>query len=129
MDKELPYPTVMTRRAIQKDEGSRASSIAELLGTNLQALMTAHADLSSNPKLAAKTKLGTGTISRLRNGEVDANLDTLQRLAKAFNVEPWQLLVPGIDPGNLPTLQPISEQERQLYARIAEAVKGIKEAN
>jgi transcriptional regulator with XRE-family HTH domain len=117
----------MGRRVVQKDEEGIASSTAKVLGENLAALMAAHPDLNSNPKLAAKTRLGTGTISRLRNGMVDANLDTLERMAKAFNVEPWQLLVAGLDPGNLPTLQPISEEERKLYARIAEAVKGIRE--
>jgi transcriptional regulator with XRE-family HTH domain len=127
MDKGISYPTVMKRGGAQKDEELIASSTAKVLGENLARLMAAHPDLNSNPKLAAKTRLGTGTISRLRNGAVDANMDTLERMARAFQVEPWQLLVPGIDPGNLPTLQPISEQERRLYARIAEAVKGIRQ--
>lgn len=127
MDRVIPYPSAMGRRDIQKDEEAIASSTAKVLGENLAALMAARPELDSNPKVAAKTRLGTGTISRLRNGMVDANLDTLERIAKAFEVEPWQLLVPGLTPANLPTLQPISEQERKLYARIAEAVKGIRE--
>jgi transcriptional regulator with XRE-family HTH domain len=109
------------------DEELLASSTAKVLGDNLRTLMAAHAELGSNPKLAAKTRLGTGTISRMKNGAVDANLDTLERIAHAFGMEPWQLLVPGLEAKNLPTLQPISEQERKLYARIAEAVKGIRE--
>lgn len=121
----------MPRRAANTAEdtvaSTNASSTAKVLGENLLALMKAHPDLGSNPKLATRTKLGTGTISRLKNGQVDANLETLERLAKAFHVEPWQLLVPGLHPSNLPTLQPISEQERRLYARIAEAMKEIKE--
>jgi transcriptional regulator with XRE-family HTH domain len=125
MDKRLLYPTVMPRDA-QKDEELLASSTAKVLGDNLRALMAANPELGSNPKLAAKTRLGTGTISRMKNGAVDANLDTLERIAAAFGVEPWQLLVPGIEPGNLPTLQPISEQERRLYDRIAEAFRGIR---
>lgn len=127
MDSSNYYPTVMKRGDSQKDEEPISSSTAKVLGENLVRLMAAHPDLNSNPKLAAKTRLGTGTISRLRNGAVDANMDTLERMARAFHVEAWQLLVPGIDPGNLPTLQPISEQERKLYERIAEAVKGIRE--
>lgn len=128
MDRAIPYAPVMGRKAInQKDEEPTSSGTAKVLGQNLESLMRATPELNSNPKLAKKTELGTGTISRLRNGEVDANLATLEKLAAAFHVEAWQLLVAGLDPVNLPTLQPISEQERKLYARIAEAMKVIRE--
>lgn len=123
MDRGLPYPSVMARRAPQQDEEGVASSTAKVLGENLAALMAAHPELNSNPKLAAKTRLGTGTISRLRNGMVDANLDTLERMATAFGVAPWQLLVPGIDPTNPPTLQPVSERERRFYERLRDVLK------
>jgi transcriptional regulator with XRE-family HTH domain len=89
--------------------------------------MAATLELGSNPKLAKRTGLSTSTIHRLRNGDVDATLSTLEALSKAFDLEPWQLLVANFDPKNRPVLQPLSEQERRLYARLAEVAKEIKE--
>lgn len=123
LDREFPYALLMARTS---DE-STASNTAKVFADNLNALMAAHPDLGSNPKLSKKTGLGTGSLSRFRNGEVDPNLGTLEKVAGAFHVEVWQLLVPHLDPANLPALQPLSESERRLYARLAEAVKEIKE--
>lgn len=123
----MPYPTVMPPRSVQKDELSTASDTAKVLGKNLSALMAATLDLSSNPKVAKRTGLSTSTIHRLRNGDVDATLSTLEALSKAFDLEPWQLLVVNFDPRNRPVLQPLTELERRLYARLAEVAKEIKE--
>lgn len=127
MDRVFPDTSYMSRKVTPRDEESLASSTAKVLGANLQALMTANSELGSNPKLAKKTDLGTGTISRLRNGEVDANLSTLQKIASAFDLQPWQLLVPGLDPAHPPVLRHPSEEERKLYARIEQLAREMKE--
>lgn len=116
----------MAKRGPTTDEVSTASDTAKVLGKNLEALMSAHPELDSNPKLGKKTDLGTGTISRLRNGLVNANLETLGKLASAFQVEPWQLLVPNIDPGNLPVLLAATEAERRLWERMKELAKDLQ---
>jgi transcriptional regulator with XRE-family HTH domain len=123
MDRGIPYSSFMPQKRGGKDEESTASSTAKVLGANLQALMASHSDLSSNPKLAKKTGLGTGSISRLRNGEVDPTLSTLEKLSKAFDVAAWQLLVPNIDPGNLPALLSASEAERKLWESLRQVAK------
>lgn len=127
MDRVFPHTCRMSRKVAPKDEESTASSTAKVLGVNLQALMSAHPELGSNPKLAKKTDLGTGSISRLRNGEVDATLSTLQKIAKAFDLQAWQLLVPGLDPKHVPTLRHHTEQERKLYERIERLAREMKE--
>lgn len=90
------------------------------------ALMGSHPALSSNPKLSEKTKLGTGTIHRIRNGQADANLSTLEALAKAFDLQPWQLLVPNFDPGNLPALLNATEAEMRLWERLKDVAKDMR---
>ena len=40
------------------------------LSTNLNRLMEANLSLASNPKLAKRSKLGLGTIARIRNADV-----------------------------------------------------------
>lgn len=116
----------MAKKTTAKQKETTPSATAKVLGVNLTALMGHHAELNSNPKVSKKTKLGTGTISRIRNGEVDVNLKTLEKLEEPFEVKPWELLVPGFDPANRPTLQPMTEQERKLYAKLAEVVKEIR---
>jgi transcriptional regulator with XRE-family HTH domain len=110
------------------ERGTTKSAAAQVLAGNLNRLMAAHSDLDSNPKLGKKAKIGIATLSRLRNAEVEATLETLERLAKAFDVHVWQLLVPEIDPKNLPALQPVTEAERKLHERLRELAKELKEA-
>jgi transcriptional regulator with XRE-family HTH domain len=115
----------MTSKA-PKDEESTASDTAKVLGANLAALMASNEELNSNPKVSKKTGLGTGSISRLRNGDVDANLSTLEKIARAFDLAPWQLLVPGLDPGNLPALLAATETEKLLWERLKAMAKELQ---
>ena len=45
-----------------------------------------------------------GNAQRVLDGETDFQVSRIARLAKALGVEPWQLLVPQLDPESLPTL-------------------------
>lgn len=128
-DRAFPYSWDMARGSTDEERKS-ASRTASVFGRNLTQLMAAHAELCSNPKLSKKTGLGTGTISRLKNGAVDATLSTVEAIAKAFDVQPWQLLVDGFDPKTLPTLQPLTERERQLYERWRDLARDtLRESN
>jgi transcriptional regulator with XRE-family HTH domain len=123
MGRVFPYSRRMGRKPATDERKEPASATAKVLAENLASLMAAHTDLGSNPKLGTKAKLGTGTIARLRTAEVNANLETLEALASAFDVQPWELLVPGLDPKNRPTLKQISEREHQLYERWKQVAK------
>lgn len=136
MDRVFPQTSSMGDSTTKPPASASARhKTAIVLGVNVSALMAASAprpnaprgvaDLSSNPKLAKKTKLGTGTISRLRNGSVNANLETLEAIAKAFDVEPWQLLVPVMDPNNPPVLQTAGDSERELYRQFKTIAKQV----
>lgn len=54
--------------------------------------MRADPELNSNPKLARKAKVGTGTVSRARNAAGGTTIDTVQAFADAFGVQPHELL-------------------------------------
>lgn len=64
----------------------------------VQALMNKHFGDENLNRLARVAKFGPGTASRLKAQATSVGLDTLDKLAQAFSVEPWQLLVPGFDP-------------------------------
>ena len=124
MDRVFPYSQLMGKR---RDIDADVSGSARALAENLRTLMDANPALNSNPKLGEKTGLGASAISRLVGG-ANTTMATVDTLAKVFHVEPWQLLVPGLDPKNLPVLQPLTEQERALYQRLKEALSLIQGA-
>lgn len=93
-----------------------------ILADNLNRLMAERWALDSNPKLSAVTKLSTSTISRLRNAAAACTLDTLDLLAEAFEIWPWQLLVPNLDPANFPVLRTLSAEEAMMYERLRSVI-------
>lgn len=115
-----------------------AIPINEVLATNLKRLMEAKVDLSTQAKLASRSGVNQKTISNYLNPQqrpdgkkgrpASAKLAEVELIAGAFGLEVWELLVPGLDPNRRPTFQPLSEQERRLYERLAEVAKEIKEA-
>lgn len=78
-------------------------------------------------RLARDCKIGPGTATRMKECQTSVGIDILDKIAKFFHLNPWELLVPGFDPANRPTLQPVSELERKLYERLREVAKEIKE--
>lgn len=89
--------------------------------------MLKHYGKENLTRLARECKIGPGSASRLKEGETSVGLDIVDKIAKHFHVQPWELLVPHFDPDNRPALQPLSESERRLYKRLAEVAKDIKE--
>lgn len=83
-----------------------AKSVRELLKENLKRFQEARPDeLGSTPKLAAASKGGISqrTAARAVDGD-NIKTDSLQGLARACGVEPWQLLVENLNPAKPPKL-------------------------
>lgn len=66
----------------------------QILAANLRRLMSERPDLNTLPKLTAASGCSNGTLDRIRRCAVATRVDELERLARAFGVQPWQLLVP-----------------------------------
>lgn len=101
-----------------------------LLATNVQALMCARPSLSSLAKVAAEAKRKGHTVSKnavdsARQGTHAVNMDTLDGIARAFDMEAWQLLVPNMNPDNPPVLRSIGETEDEMYRRLRSAAAQI----
>lgn len=56
--------------------------------------------------------LEVGMIDRIIKSEHAVNLDTLEKIAAACNLKPWQLLLEDFDPEH-PHRMPITPQEQQ----------------
>jgi transcriptional regulator with XRE-family HTH domain len=70
-------------------------ALRKVFKANLERLMAATPSLDSGPKLEAKSGVGASSISRwLRDPPSSApTLDSVQAIAEAFGVQPWELLV------------------------------------
>ena len=95
-----------------------------VLRQNLKALMAATKD---GPKtqgaLFRKSGVAQATIGRILTGKGEnARIETVDRLANAYGLQGWQLMVPGMDPSNPPVLVPVSKAERALYDGLKAAM-------
>jgi transcriptional regulator with XRE-family HTH domain len=66
----------------------------DILANNLRALMAARPDLGTLPKVTARSGVSNGTLDRIRRSVTSVRVDELDKLSRAFGVEPWQLLRP-----------------------------------
>ena len=105
----------------------RPMKLKPVLALNLKALMDDRK--MSQMEVHRRSKIAQSSIGRILRQEVAADLDTLAAIARAFDLDPWQLLVPNIDPKNLPVMQPLSTREREMYKRLHEAVTDIAKIN
>jgi hypothetical protein len=102
--------------------------VRQVLWANVQALMEHHWRRVSLAELSRKAHIGLGSVSRIKEQETSVGVDIVAKVADVFHLEAWQLLVPGLDPKNPPTLMPVGEAERRLYERLAAAAREFKKS-
>lgn len=86
-----------------------------ILAANLQRLLT-HAKERRKARrkggpataveLEEKAGIGDSTISRYRRQGAAANIDDLAKIALAYDLQPWELLYPNLDPAAPPATRP-----------------------
>jgi len=71
--------------------------------------------------LSKQMDVADGTLGRIKYGNGNPNIQTVESIATFFRVQPWQLLVEGFDPKKPPTLlsadqipDGLSDDEREL---------------
>lgn len=110
-----------------KPEGATPTP-REILSANLRRLIAAHKTLTSIKKVAEATAdyrlngedvhLSNGKVGRIAAGSHTTDIDALYSLAKAFELQPWQLLVKDLNPSALPRLA-----DESVLHQILEAVQ------
>ena len=63
---------------------------------NVQELMLRRYGKENQTRFAADTKIRAGGIIRIKSQKANVGIDTLEMIAKEFDLEVWQLLVPGL---------------------------------
>lgn len=74
--------------------------------------------------LAKKSGVSQATIGRILSDEgVDAQIETIDKIARAYGLQAWQMMIAGMDPTNPPVLQPVTKAERALYENLKKAAR------
>jgi transcriptional regulator with XRE-family HTH domain len=87
-----------------------------VLAENLKLLMKAADPPMSARGLAAAAKVDGKTVGRILAQQNSPTLESLQAIAAVFDLLPWQLLVPGLDPADPPFTR-LTKAEAMVYER------------
>ena len=99
----------------------------QVLWANVSALMRQHWQAENLNRLAREAKVGPATAQRIKGQQTAVGIDVIQKVAACFQLEAWQLLVPGLDPTSPPTLLPMTHAERSFYTRMIQAARQFKD--
>lgn len=98
-------------------------NINEIVADNLSRLMDHVPELDSQGKLHKKSKVAQSTIGRTLRKETSITVENLASIAYAFELQPWQLLVPDLDPSNPQALREINGNEKEFYKKLMALAK------
>lgn len=70
-------------------------------------------------------KVGRSTVDRMSKGTTDFEIGNLEAVARVFEIEVWQLMVPSFNPENLPVLRSVGEAEEDVYRKMREFAKQL----
>ena len=95
-------------------------SIRDVLAENFKKLREATPTLSTPSQFKARGLLSNGTLGRIANSEVNLGIDSLEPLAEAYRIEPWQLLNPAFSPAN--SGEAAEKSNTQSYRHIVRSI-------
>lgn len=109
--------------------------LIEVLATNVRSLMKdrglKQATVSKHATTRGRT-IDQRTVGRVLNAEFPAQVSTIEALAIGIGVEPWQLLVPDLDPKALPRPTPaqpdLSADELEQVERVLHELEKLSPA-
>jgi hypothetical protein len=104
----------------------------QILWVNVQALMTLkfgevnlYKTTTESAKQGKDKAISLGSLQRIKACETAIGIDVVDKIASFFEIEAWQLLVPNLDPSNLPLIKQATQKELEFYERIKAAAKDL----
>lgn len=111
---------------------ARQADVTTILARNLKALLEDHPILNSQNALAKKCGVAQTSIGLMlhpekriptKSGRLPApTVENVEKVAKAYGKEAWQLLHPE------PSMAPLNATERAMYERVMRSMKELQEA-
>jgi hypothetical protein len=115
-----PFSTPLCSVQCQDDNMvTRHKSAQLVVAENLKALML-HRNIGA-VDTAKLLRVKPFQVRRLMAGTHAMTLRTVETIAQAFGIEPYQLLIPGLTPEDPQILRVLSPSERRLYQALEEA--------
>lgn len=99
-----------------------------ILAKNVAALMRHHYGRENKSRLATDANTAIGNIQRIMDTNTSVGVDLVALVAKAFDLQVWQLMFPDLDPRNPPVLC-ITASEKNLYSRFQVAAEELAQYN
>lgn len=91
---------------------------------NVEALMLDRYGKINKSQLAKDACTPIANVQRILDRNTSVGLNVVAKIAAAFDLLPWQMLFPDLDPKNPPVLC-ITAAERQLYSRFQIAAEQV----
>lgn len=111
----------------------KTRAVSEILAENLARLVgydkkTGESKIPQN--FLAKKGVAQATIGRILREEPNSRIQTVAVIARHFDLQPWQMLVEGLDPSAPPLLRVPTGREAEFYRRVQQLAKemGIEDA-
>lgn len=113
----------MNCKSAYPDRMGKPPPIRAVLAANLRALMSRQHPEMTEHELARLAKrhggeLSQSTVHWMLHGQTSCGVDHLATLAMVFELEPWQLLVPDLDPTDPPVLASVSKRLEAFQATL-----------
>jgi hypothetical protein len=95
----------------------RTADIRKVVADNVAKVSEHRHGKVNKTRLGADTNINLGGAQRVLSGDVGVGIDLLEKIADAYGLEVWQLLVPNFDPqkppqlSGRPAIQNILEQQ------------------
>lgn len=124
MRNNLPFTEVIVNH-IRKFEFATISNMVDTKKTlweNVRALMIMKYGEENPWRTSHDANIGPATMTRIKEQRTSVGVDTLEKLATLFKVEPWQLLVPGAGNQELRVFQHMHEMcpaQKDTIAKIS----------
>jgi transcriptional regulator with XRE-family HTH domain len=98
--------------------------VHEVVAAKARALMAYHKH--ATPSEAARyCKVSQQQMDRILKGQ-RVRVDTLEKLARGYGLEPYQMLIPGLNPADPQVLRSLSPEEQKLYKALQEALDDLR---
>lgn len=103
------------------------ANVRKTLAANLNALMAYHAEeLGTSAKLRDRAKVGGSTVDGARRGTSATSIDSVAAIAGVFGLQPYQLLIPGLDPRN-PQAAGVPRNQSEFFRQLEATTRSLQE--
>lgn len=101
-----------------------AQALAEAVHNLLEYAADNSRPFSNMKALAKRAGIGASTIRRILDKDVSPSIDTVDRIAKVYGLQAYQLLLPDWKPSNPPVV-PYTATEKALYHAVSVVAKDL----